>query len=261
MNNLIIGDTSQLSPYFPSTFDRISSRNIDFKKISLSRYDKIFLLFAEQRTFLNNSEEFFNNINFYYTINVINKLKELCNKIIIFSTAELWNDYGGCISLDKEYKYNYSPYIKSKEILCNHINYNRDLYNNVIIIYPFNFNSMYRKEGFLFGKVFDSLLNDKKISIGNVDFYRDLIHPKVVVELSLRTKKDIIIGSGELINVKDFITDIFKNLNKNILDYIEFDASNNLKNLRKEYYSCDKTINYIELINLTIKDYYEYKIS
>jgi GDP-D-mannose dehydratase len=109
--------------------------------------------------------------------------------------------------------------------------------------------------------VFDSLLNDKKISIGNVDFYRDLIHPKVVVELSLRTKKDIIIGSGELINVKDFITDIFKNLNKNILDYIEFDASNNLKNLRKEYYSCDKTINYIELINLTIKDYYEYKIS
>lgn len=261
MNNLIIGNTSQLSPYFPSTFDKISSRNIDFEKISLTRYDKIFLLFAEQRTFLNNSEEFFNIINFDYTINIVNKLKDLCNNIIIFSTAELWNDYDSCISLNKKYKYNYSPYIKSKEILCNYINNNRDLYDNVIIIYPFNFNSMHRKEGFLFGKVFDSLLNNKKISIGDVDFYRDLIHPKVVVDLSLITKKDIIIGSGELINVKNFINDIFTNLNKNILDYIEFDTSNNLKNIRKEYYSCDKTINYNELIKLTIKDYYEYKIS
>jgi GDP-D-mannose dehydratase len=64
---------------------------------------------------------------------------------------------------------------------------------------------VHRKEGFLFGKIFDSLLNNKKISIGDIDFYRDLIHPKNIVDISLITEKDIIIGSGELINVQKFI--------------------------------------------------------
>ena len=34
MNNLLIGDTSQLAKYFPENFEKVSSRNIDFKKIS-----------------------------------------------------------------------------------------------------------------------------------------------------------------------------------------------------------------------------------
>ena len=41
--------------------------------------------------------------------------------------------------LEDKYDYNYSPYIKSKEKLCNYINNNRNEYSNVIIIYPFNF--------------------------------------------------------------------------------------------------------------------------
>ncbi len=246
LSNLVIGNTSQLSHYFPNDYEKISSRNIDFATLCSKKYDKVFLLFAEQRTFLNESDEFFIKTNFDYTLEVINKFKDISNKVIIYSTSELWNKYDGCVSLSDEYNYNYSPYIKSKEILCNYINHNRDVYPNVIIIYPFNFNSVYRKEGFLFGKIFDSILNDKKISIGDINFNRDLTHPKNIV------------GLGELINVQKFIEDIFTKLNKNIIDYIEYDESNNLKIKRGGYYSCEKTIDYNDLINLTIKDIYEY---
>ena len=43
MKNLIIGNTSQISYFFPSSYDRISSRNIDFlnfknvKEVSLQK--------------------------------------------------------------------------------------------------------------------------------------------------------------------------------------------------------------------------------
>jgi GDP-D-mannose dehydratase len=256
--SLIIGNTSQLSHYFPDDFKKISSRNIDFDNVCSVNYDKVFLLFAEQRTFLNESDEFFMKTNFDYTLEVINKFKDISNKVVIYSTSELWNKYDGCVSLNDKYNYNYSPYIKSKEILCNHINNNRDIYHNIIIIYPFNFNSIHRKEGFLFGKIFDSILNDKKISIGDINFDRDLTHPKNIVDVSLNTDKDCIVGLGELINVQKFIENIFTRLNKNIIDYVEYNESNNLKIKRGGYYSCGKTINYDDLINLTIKDIYEY---
>jgi GDP-D-mannose dehydratase len=131
----------------------------------------------------------------------------------------------------------------------------------VIIIYPFNFNSVHRKEGFLFGKIFKSILNDEKISIGNVDFERDLIHPSVIVNESIKTNEDILVGSGELYNVKNFIKDIFTLYNKNSDEYILTDNKNNLNNKRNGYYSCKKYSNYNDLLNLSIKDIYEYKVS
>ena len=105
--SLIIGNTSQLSYYFPNTFEKISSRNIEFDRVCSQQYDKVFLLFAEQRTFLNESEDFFVKTNVDYTIEVINKFKDISNKIIIYSTSELWNKYDGCISLKDNYNYNY----------------------------------------------------------------------------------------------------------------------------------------------------------
>jgi nucleoside-diphosphate-sugar epimerase len=259
--SLVIGNTSQLSYYFPDNFEKVSSRNINFVQLCEKSYDKVFILFAEQRTFLNESEEFFINTNFNYTIDVINRFKDISNKVIIYSTSELWNKYDRCVSISDTYNYNYSPYIKSKEILCNFINDNRDIYSNVIIIYPFNFNSVHRKEGFLFGKIFDSIISNKKISIGDINFNRDLTHPKNIVDISLKADKDCIVGSGELFNVQRFIEDIFTKLNKNIIDYIEYDNSNNLNIKRGGYYNCEKTLNYDELINLTINDIYEYKTS
>jgi nucleoside-diphosphate-sugar epimerase len=260
MNNLVIGNTSQLSYYFPENYEKISSRNLDLTKIKEKKYNRIYLLFSEQRTFLNEDLEFFKKINFEYTLNVINNLLDICENIIIYSTSELWNRYNGCVSVTDPYDYNPTPYITSKEHLCNYINENREKYKKVIIVYPFNFNSVYRKEGFLFGKIFKSLLNNEKISIGNVDFDRDLIHPKIIVEESIKTTKDILIGSGELYNVKNFIKNIFTLYNRNYDEYILIDSKNNLKNKRNTYYSCKKYSNYNELLDLSIKDMCENKI-
>jgi nucleoside-diphosphate-sugar epimerase len=261
MNNLVIGNTSQLSYYFPRDYKKISSRNINYNEIKKNKYDRIFLLFAEQRTFLNKNIDFFTQINVDYTLEVIENLKEICNNIVVYSTSELWNKYDGCISIENKYDYNETPYIKSKEILCSIINSDRKKYKNVIIVYPFNFNSVYRKEGFLFGKIFDSLLNNKKITIGDVDFERDLIHPKFIVDKSIQTNCDVIVGSGELINVKKFIIDLFKLYYKKFDDYIVINKENNLKNKRNNYFSCIKNSTYEELLKETIKDLYEYKIS
>ena len=252
-NSLIIGDTSQISYYFPNSYDRISSRDIVIDDIKSNRYNRIFILFAEQRTFLDESQDFFNKINVDYTIDIIDKLKDYCNKIVIFSTSELWNNYTGCVSVDMEYNYNYTPYIKSKEILCNIINNNRDYYNNIIIIYPFNFNSPYRKEGFLFSKIFYSILNKSKISVGNININRDIIHPSIIVENAISTNIDLLIGCGELINIEYFINDMFRLSNLDFNRYVK-KSKYNIGSIRSEYFSKIKYSNYKDLLELTIKD-------
>jgi nucleoside-diphosphate-sugar epimerase len=251
--NLVIGNTSQLSYYFPKDYKFISSRNIE-DDIYEKEYDYVYILFAEQRTFLNEDQEFFNKTNVHYTLNIINKLRDISNKIVIYSTSELWNNVNGDVSVHSNYDYNYTPYIKSKEILCNCINDNRDYYNNVVIIYPFNFNSIYRKPGFLFSKIFNSILNNEKSEIGNIDFNRDLIHPSVIVRESIGAKEDKLIGSGELININKFVIDLFIGLNLDIKDYLKVGDSNFLQNKRNEYYSNISYSNYKELIELTIEE-------
>jgi nucleoside-diphosphate-sugar epimerase len=259
--NLIIGDTSQLSFYFPKEFDRISSRNINYQKIIEKKYDKIFILFAEQRTFLNETENFFIDINFNYTLSIIDNLKNYCNNIIIYSTSELWNGYDGEVSIELPYKYGYSPYIKSKEVLSNYINEHKDNYNNVIIIYPFNFNSPKRNKEFLFGKIFNSIINKSQITIGDINFERDLIHPEIIVNNSLTTKNDLLIGSGELINIEKFVKDLYEAYKLNYFDYISFNIENNLSNKRKNYFSKIKYSNYKELLNLTYNDLQKHILS
>jgi nucleoside-diphosphate-sugar epimerase len=253
-NNLIIGDTSQLSHYFPTNYQRISSRNINFDEIKKNKYDRIYLLFSEQRTFLNDDITVFNKVNFNKTIDAIDELKSYCNKIVIYATSELWNNVSGCIDLQTPFNYNYTHYIKSKENLVKYIQDNKNEYENVIIVYPFNFNSVHRKPGFLFYKVFDSIINKNKNSIGDVDFNRDLIHPSVVANASIKTDCDVIVGSGQLINVKKFIYDLFDVYNLNMNEYLTIDTSNNLNTIRNEYYSCEKKLDYDELIKLTLND-------
>jgi nucleoside-diphosphate-sugar epimerase len=254
MSNLIIGDTSQLSYYFPKDYERISSRNIDFAKICKNKYNKIYILFAEQRTYLNESEYFFNEINVTYTLLVIDKIKDYCDHVVIYSTSELWNDYEGEVSINMDYKYNYSPYIKSKQILCEYIKSNKDKYSNINIIYPFNFNSPHRKGGFLFAKIFDSIMNRKNITTGDLNFNRDLIHPSIIVENSINKNQDQLIGCGDLINVENFIKDLFFIDNLNYKDYISSDKINNLNNKRKEYFSKEKYSSYGNLLKLTYND-------
>ena len=261
MNNLIIGETSQLSHYYPPEFERISSRNIDVDKIKSKKYDSIFLLFAEQRTFLSEDESFFYKTNVEYTVKILDELKNYCKKIVVFSTSELWNNIDGEVNVNDKFNYNYTPYIKSKEILCNLINENRSMYDNIQIVYPFNFNSPYRKNGFLFSKIFDSLIYKKNNNLGNINFFRDMVHPSIIVKESINNDNDILVGSGELFNVEKFVKDLFFNLNLEFNDYISYDNSNNLANLRKNYYSKIKYSNYNDLLNLTIDDIRKYTIS
>lgn len=261
MNNLIIGNTSQLSFYFPENYHRISSRNINYKIIREMNYDSIFILFAEQRTFLKESESFFTETNVKYTLNVIDNLKNYCNKIIVYSTSELWNNFDGPISVYDSFDYNYTPYIKSKEILSNFIKENKNMYPNVHIVYPFNFNSPYRKPNFLFSKIFDSLINKKNNSIGDINFKRDIIHPSIIVKESINTNQDLLIGSGELINIEEFVKTLFNLFNMNFYDYIEYQNVNNLKDIRKNFFSSVKYSNYNELLNLTMHDIKKNKIS
>ena len=254
MNNLIIGDTSQLNHYFPSDYHRISSRNVDIKLIQDGGYDNVYLLFAEQRTFLNQDESFFIDVNVTYTLKIIDEIKDYVNRIVVFSTSELWNDCVGGVTVNDDYKYNYSPYIKSKEILCNNINEFKDKYENVNIIYPFNFNSPNRKSGFLFSKIYDSLINKQRHSIGDINFNRDIVHPEIIVKNSILTNNDMLVGTGELINVLDFTKTLFNLYNMNFDDYISINSKNSLPNVRKEYYSKIKFSSKEELINLTIND-------
>ena len=254
MQNLIIGKTSQLNFYFPESYIRVSSRNIDFNEFANKKFDSVYILFAEQRTFLNEKESFFTDINVDYTLKIINFFKEISNKVVVYSTSELWNDYEGAVDISLPFKYNYTPYLKSKEILSSIINENKNLYKNINIIYPFNFNSPYRKEGFLFFKIFNSIFYKKKISIGNVEILRDITHPQIIVNESINTDKDKLIGTGTLINIKKYIEDIFLYNNMLFDDYVTCDNTNNLKNARREYYSKIKYSSYDELLNLTFND-------
>ena len=54
MNSLIIGDTSQLSYYFPDDYISISSRNIDFNYLKNNKWDNVYITYAEQRIYENN---------------------------------------------------------------------------------------------------------------------------------------------------------------------------------------------------------------
>jgi nucleoside-diphosphate-sugar epimerase len=261
MNNLIIGDSSQLSFYFPKNYERISSRNIDYDRIIKNKYDTIYIVFAEQRTFLNETDSFFLNVNFNYTLEVIDKIKNYCNRIILYSTSELWNNCIGKVSVNDHFNFNYTPYIKSKEVLCNYINEKKENYSNVHIVYPFNFNSPYRKQGFLFSKIFDSLINKTVNTVGNLNIIRDIIHPSIIVKESISTNQDILVGSGELINIKDFVKDLFQLHNLNYDNYIKLDFTNNLSNQRKKYYSDIRYSNYNELLNLTYNDIRQNKFS
>ena len=221
-------------------------------------YDRIYVCFAEQRTFLNTSYySLFSKTNIDDTIKILSFLSPKCNKLIIYGTAELWNNYEGPINIAMPFKYNHTPYILSKErmILSIHDSRSYGNFSNVIILYPVNFNSPYRKSGFLFSKIFDSIINRQKIEIGDTYFYRDMIHPKYVVEQSIKAEKDEIIGSGRLIFVNDFIRILYSHFK---MDYNEYVSENFIHNHTKQkiYYkdSRESLYSFDNLISDTIND-------
>ena len=256
MKSLVIGNTSQLSYFFPDNYIKISSRNLDYDFICSQNWDSVFICFGESRKFISNTQ-LHDDINFYFTMSIINKIKSISNKIVVYSTCELWNQYDGQIDTNLSFNFYSTPYLQSKYKLSNFILSNKDEYKNVMILYPFNFNSTYRNSEFLFGKIFDSIINKRKIEIGDTYFYRDIIHPKFVVNESINSETHQIIGSGRLIYVNDFIRDLYYNYGLSYDDYvIENTGKYNEYDKRKEYYlrSNNCLYSYKQLLEDTIED-------
>lgn len=256
MKNLIIGNTSQISYFFPSSYDRISSRNIDFLNFKNEKYDRVYITFAEQRTFnVNLTEEDFVSVNVDLTSKIIDYFSKISNKVLVYGTAELWNNHNGPININSKIDYKYSPYVKSKEILYEEIinKRNKFQWSNVSIIHPFNFNSLQRKSGFLFYKIFDSLTSKKVINVGNLDISRDLIHPKYLVSRSLMINDDSIVGSGKLTNIKSFISELFEYYNLDYKDYVVSDK-NATSNHSGNQFWLDTDDIYDNLLNDTIQE-------
>lgn len=210
--NLVIGNTSQLSRYFPNHFVKISSRNID-DSIFKQKWERVYLCFAEQRTYIA-KDNLFKQVNVDYTKQIIEKLK--CDNIIYYSTAELWNNTVGEVDINSSFSYHSSDYVSSKEEITNYIKQN---YNHAFIAYPFNFNSIYRQPPFLFGKVFHSIINKQKIEIGDTYYYRELLHPSFVVQESMNQNDHKIIGTGRVFFVNDIIRLLYASFK---LEYEEF---------------------------------------
>lgn len=259
--NLVVGNSSQLFPYFQnydSNILGVSSRNFSVNDVRDMEIDRCFLLFAEQRMHLNESLSFYTQINVDYTLNIIEQLKRNTKTFIVYLTSDLWDLCEGEITLDTPFKNRGTPYAISKAILKEKIDELRLRENmDIKIIYPFNFNSPYRREQFLFYKFLDVIINKNKIQVGDLNFERDIIHPKIVVDRSFNCVGDEIVGSGVLTNVKTFYYNI---LNYFGIDYNEFvvEDMNIHQNTRKTFYY--KTENkYFNLLNDTIDDILKYK--
>ena len=221
--NIVIGNTSQQSNYYPDDYIKISSRNIDFDYISRERFESAYLTFAEQRIYEENID--YIDPNFRYTLEVIEKLLDKTDKIVIFTSCELWSNISGVITNHTNPDFNISnQYTLSKLLLFNEIKRLRNYdsrYNKVVIVHPFYFNSVYRSKYFLFGKIFDSIVNGKKIEVGNLNFYRDMVHTKFLVKKSIELDKDSMIGSGKLFNVRDFAVDLYDSFGMSYAEYVK----------------------------------------
>ncbi len=210
--NLVIGNSSQLAQYFPKDYIRISSRNIDLEYLKKNKWESVYVCFSEQRIY--DSLIDFITPNYIYTLQIIDSLIESSDKIVCYTSCELWNELSGYIRVDTKPRFYplTNEYTISKLLLLNKITELRKLnklYDKVIFIHPFYFNSVYRSEYFLFGKIFNSIIRKQKIEVGDLNFYRDMVHAKFVVEKSIESKQDVVVGSGKLFNVKDFVKDLY----------------------------------------------------
>jgi hypothetical protein len=260
--NLVIGSTSQLGKYFPDTYTKISSRNIDFNIIENKKWESAYICFAEQRTYLANNadreiEKQFDDINYIKTKYLIEKLQSSCNKIIYYSTAELWNRCYGPISINTPFNFYENHYTATKHKMTIEL-MDKTKYPNVVIIFPFNFNSVFRGNEYLFGKIFNSIINKTTAYIGDIDYYREILHPKMIVNESIdknNLSKDFIVGSGRLTHVGDFIKKLYLNFNLP-LNLLKIDDSKKSIYRQNIFYSSQTNNNCSieKVLDITIKE-------
>jgi len=241
---LIIGDTSQVSHFLPYQFSRVSSRDFDCNLVD--EYERIFICFAEQRTFDNSLD--FMTVNYDYTLDMVDKLLPKCNDIVFYSTAMLWENLES-YSIDDDYSYDeQNKYLVSKQKITDELKTK----DRVLIHYPCNFNSTYRKSGYLFSKLVDAC-RGRVVSTGDLNFNRELVHASYVARKSLYSDKSEIIASGYLINVRRYFHDVISHFGvptSNIRESI----SEHKPKLNSIHSVVDKTYNYDRLLEDTIID-------
>jgi nucleoside-diphosphate-sugar epimerase len=253
--NLIIGSSSQIAQYLGLDFVKVNSRSFNWEDIDQSWGTSI-LAFGENRKFLDSYDPY-RITNIELTLKTIDFLKTRSEKVIIFSTCELWNKCSGPIDLETPFNFYETFYTNSKFILTQEILTNPELYPNVFIVYPFNFNSIYRTEDFLFGKIFNSIILQKPIVIGDTYYYRDIFHPTFMVKELENITEHKIVGSGRLTHINDFIRELYLEFS---LDYGSL-VTENLESFKEydikyEYYLKSRRpyYEYNSLLEDTIRD-------
>jgi len=192
---------------------------MDLDSLSEQEWDEVYICFGEARTYMASSdspevERMFHDTNVVKTIEVIDALHSVCRKIVCYSTAELWNATSGPVAPSDPYTFHENHYTKSKNSISLLLR-DKVKYPKVTVAYPFNFNSIHRSSEYLFGKIFRSIVTESPVTIGDVDYYREILHPTMVVKATLDSMKndplgtDIVIGSGRLIHVGDFIRKLY----------------------------------------------------
>ena len=117
--NLVLGSTSQLSRYFPDNYAKVSARELDLDALTKTRWDAVYICFAEQRTYLanaldENTRNLFWNTNVDKTLGIIERLQEVTDKIVYYSTAELWNNTSGPVNVTDSVSFHKNNYTDSK---------------------------------------------------------------------------------------------------------------------------------------------------
>ena len=56
----------------------------------------------------------YDEVNFYLTLEVIEKLKNHTKSFVLYSSCELWNQYDGAVDLSMPFNFYPSPYLHSK---------------------------------------------------------------------------------------------------------------------------------------------------
>jgi nucleoside-diphosphate-sugar epimerase len=255
-NNLVIGETSQLAYYFPAEYVKISSRNVDVDYLRSQPWDAVYLTFAEQRIYDVNID--YETPNYTYTLALIEAVLDTAQKIVVYSSCDLWNQCSGEITLATPFNYRATnDYLPMKEKLVFRIQELRQTdprYQKVVIIHPFYFNSGYRSSYFLFGKIFESIRQHKKIELGNTYFYRDMVHTTYMVHRSILATQDEIVGAGRLYHVNDFIRDLYFQCG---LKYEDFVTENIVHNTRLPsifYAKQNQVYSYKRLLQDTVVD-------
>jgi len=216
MTNLILGGSSQLAYFLEGT--RVSARDIPDRLIE-REWDRVYICFAEQRTFMDTSDSFM-KVNFDLTKKVIEKLYNHCVEFIFYSTAMLWSGRTGDYDLSCPYSYKESDYLVSKEKITEYLKG----IDKVKIHYPCNFNSRRRKGGFLFASLYD-VINNKKSKVRCLDFEKEIAHASYIANKSMNTFTDSIIAPGYCVNVRTLFTKILDTCGKDIEEWLEETAT------------------------------------